>query len=405
MKIKSEFEFFIVLFANITEKFIGLLLLFGLSRLLTQEELGWFTAGKALYSVFLPLSGFGLAYSYLYYSASNPNSEKQFFHTAYSSGLLSCVCIGGLMFLAGSYHLPGVDGKLFLVGILSLQIFVAFLTDLFRSRDRLLLRNIRYAGTGLLISASTFCSTIIGAYWWGLYGAIVMGWAGLIVTLPFIWRPLSPAHDRLSPEIKRKFWGYGLSVGSGSLVNQFLVSIDVLMLTFLGVPLQEIAIYKIGSALILQLLAVPNSYFAWRFVPLVKAVRFSVLLKSELYRYYIWAVPITIIVAVVVWVFSERIIVFFFEEQYGVASKVQVLLIAPFIIGSLLRIPFGNLINAIGRAGANSILAYAFAPLAIVLNYYMIQKFGVIGAGYAAAVFSIISGIASVLVFLRLRIR
>jgi O-antigen/teichoic acid export membrane protein len=66
----------------------------------------------------------------------------------------------------------------------------------------------------------------------------------------------------------------------------------------------------------------------------------------------------------------------------------------------ILRGLFGNLLSSIGKAHINFVITTIALALNIVLNYYFIPKYGILGAATTSAIIMWFTGVLSLLFFL-----
>ena len=67
---------------------------------------------------------------------------------------------------------------------------------------------------------------------------------------------------------------------------------------------------------------------------------------------------------------------------------------------SLLRIPLGNILSAIGWPKINALNSFIVLIFNLILSYYLINKMGIIGAAIATTIMFWFSGILSLIAFI-----
>jgi O-antigen/teichoic acid export membrane protein len=104
--------------------------------------------------------------------------------------------------------------------------------------------------------------------------------------------------------------------------------------------------------------------------------------------------PISLAVAAVLHFGSEWILWIFGEEYKGHGELISVFALA--VIGAFtLRIPFGNLLSAVGKANWNAYISFGVLGLNVVLNYYLVGKMGILGAAWATTILIWVSGVVN----------
>ena len=85
---------------------------------------------------------------------------------------------------------------------------------------------------------------------------------------------------------------------------------------------------------------------------------------------------------------------FFGEAYYSANIIIPVFAIG--IIGAFMfRNLFGNLLDAIGWAKTSALISIIILILDIVLNYFMVKEYEIIGAAYSTSILLWLSGLAS----------
>ena len=102
---------------------------------------------------------------------------------------------------------------------------------------------------------------------------------------------------------------------------------------------------------------------------------------------------INIFISFILVLFSKTIIRFVFGENYLDAQLPFIILSVGYFFSATLRIPSGNIINAIGKIKFNFYNTLISGIVNIILDIYLIKKIGSVGASYATLLVFIISGI------------
>ncbi len=66
----------------------------------------------------------------------------------------------------------------------------------------------------------------------------------------------------------------------------------------------------------------------------------------------------------------------------------------------IFRVPFGNIMVAVGWTKTTTIISILTLVADIILNYFWIQEYGIIGAAYATSLLLWVSGIAIFIAFM-----
>jgi len=197
----------------------------------------------------------------------------------------------------------------------------------------------------------------------------------------------------------REMLTYGLWVGLGGIASQGALMLDTIMV---GIYNGDVAagLYRNASLLPLSLMFLPGIYMTSEFVH-VRANADSSEFISKFYKDYLMVfAPLAITILAVLITLPEAIITTLFGAKYVEAAPVLSLLGLTIIPTFLIRIPVGNILNAVGRANNNVVSAFIVLILNATLNYLLIPEFGLFGAAYAS-LGSIIVGSVISLYYLR----
>jgi len=88
-----------------------------------------------------------------------------------------------------------------------------------------------------------------------------------------------------------------------------------------------------------------------------------------------------------------------FGNDYIEAVPLFRVLIIGMLGAFIFRIPFGNLLAAVGKSNWNAFVAFAILFLNGILNYYAIKNYGIIGAAIVTSSLFWISGFVSLVLF------
>ena len=240
---------------------------------------------------------------------------------------------------------------------------------------------------------------LIGAYFYGLYGLIIGKYVGIILSIFYSFRYIKYTFIRwkkieaLSQEKKKDIQKFSFIALINNSISQILYIIDIFLIGYLIADKLILASYKIATLIPVALNFIPLSvmiyiypYFAQNSND-IKWVRENYI---NLLRYSFF---INLLISLILVIFSKSIIRFVFSENYLDAQLPFVILSVGYFFSATLRIPSGNIINAIGKIKFNFYNTLISGIINIVLDIYFIKKIGSIGASYVTLLVFIISGI------------
>ena len=90
-----------------------------------------------------------------------------------------------------------------------------------------------------------------------------------------------------------------------------------------------------------------------------------------------------------------------FGSEYILAQDLIPIFAVGLVGAFLFRNPFGNIITCVGWVKTNTAISIIVLLLDVILNIFLVEKYGIIGAAYSTAILLWIAGIASYIAFLK----
>ena len=206
---------------------------------------------------------------------------------------------------------------------------------------------------------------LIGAYFYGLYGLIIGKYVGIILSIFYSFRYIKYTFIRwkkieaLSQEKKKDIQKFSFIALINNSISQILYIIDIFLIGYLIADKLILASYKIATLIPVALNFIPISVMIY------------------IYPYFA----------------QNSNDIKWIRENYLDAQLPFVILSVGYFFSATLRIPSGNIINAIGKIKFNFYNTLISGIVNIVLDIYFIKKIGSVGASYATLLVFIISGI------------
>jgi O-antigen/teichoic acid export membrane protein len=98
--------------------------------------------------------------------------------------------------------------------------------------------------------------------------------------------------------------------------------------------------------------------------------------------------------------FGDWLIQIAFGDKYMPHSNLLMIFMIGISGAFLFRVPFGNIMVAIGWTKINTVISIVTLIADVILNYFWIHKWGIMGAAYATSLLLWLSGIATFIVFI-----
>ena len=402
-KIKFGYKtgFFHIFSSNILNKIMIFAGGIFLVRILNKQDFGLYSYSQNLLEIFLLINGFGITEGLLQYGSKTRKRIKKEKYVKYSLkiGLLSNIFIFLLLILFLIFGKVKIyEAKKILLMMSLLPIFNTFFS-IIQIKLRIELKNREMAKISNVNTFLNILGMLIGAYFYGLYGLIIGKYVGIILSIFYSFRYIKYTFIRwkkieaLSQEKKKDIQKFSFIALINNSISQILYIIDIFLIGYLIADKLILASYKIATLIPVALNFIPISvmiyiypYFAQNSND-IKWIRenYTNLLKYSFF--------INIFISFILVLFSKTIIRFVFGENYLDAQLPFVILSVGYFFSATLRIPSGNIINAIGKIKFNFYNTLISGIVNIVLDIYFIKKIGSIGASYATLLVFIISGI------------
>lgn len=385
-------------------KIINFILSIIIVRLLAEEIYGNISYAFSILQILLPLAGFGLHYTMLRFGAieKERNNKNNLFITFLSKGFVYSLIIMVLLIILSPFITQRLPGSNHYLRLFSPLIITFYISELLFSYFRIQKNNRLYSiGLGLKsILMLIICS--LAAYYFRAEGYIVAYvFVPLVVFISMfsaIYRKYQISyklkdHVHISPYLK-----YGLWVGLGSIASQLVILIDTIMVANIIADSVQVAIYKVATIIPVNLLFLPMVLLKTDYVYIAENHSNKKFLLNYYKKYLFIFFSILIVILAGWFLFSDIIMLMFGGEYTNSKSIINILMLM--VAGAfLMRVPLGNMLNALGKSKWNSISNIILLSMNIVLNTLLIPKYGLYGAAYASVISVWISGIINVFLY------
>lgn len=371
-------------------------------RFLTKNDFGIYSYVQNLLSFFLLLNGFGINGGFIQYgSKENEKIKEGLSIYCLKYGFSINVFLSAIIILYSYFGDFKIEEARIIFRLMAFLPNFTFLIELLQIDLRVNLKNKEMS---VLLNLNTFFNLIgmvLGAKLSGLYGMILGKYIGNIMTLVLYsksYYKILLRNDKLiNFKLKQRVKKFSKINMLNNGISQFLYLMDIF---FIGLILKDkniIASYKTATLIPFALNFIPLSVITYLYPYLVKKSNDTLGLKKYVKDLLKYLGIVNFLIVVCGIILSEYIIIYIFGREY-VDSIIyfKLLMIGYFFIGTF-RIPFINILTAIGKLKYNLFITILSGVLNIVLNIILIKKYGSMGAVITTlSVFifsSIISGI------------
>ncbi len=392
--------------SNVYAKFSAFLASLVIVRLLTSDIYGSISYARSILMIVNPFVGFGAMYSLLRFGSILSSDEEKnvlFRYSLTRGAFFSSLIIIFLILFSWIYSFKIESARIYLV-ILSFELLTGGLFGILQSYKRIKKKNKEYAISNFINSSLGFFLSVVGVILFSGYGLAASSvLSPLIVFILFYIRLEKKSFDFGNAFLdldKKIFWFYGINVGLASIAGQILYSLDIFLIGLLIADSRIIALYKVATIIPYNLNFIPVSFMTTDYVLIAEHFKDIYFLKKQAKKYIIIFSVLVIVILIPIYLFSKPLTKIIFGNNYESSYQIARVLIIGIAGSFVLRIPFGNILGAVGKAYWNALNAYCMLFINILLDYFFIIKFGAIGAAYATSIIMWTSGIVSLLMFL-----
>lgn len=402
-KIKFGYKtgFFHIFSSNILNKIMVFAGGIFLVRILNKQDFGLYSYSQNLLEIFLLINGFGITEGLLQYGSKTRKRIKKEKYVKYSLkiGLLSNIFIFLLLILFLIFgKLKIYEAKKILLMMSLLPIFNTFFS-IIQIKLRIELKNREMAKISNVNTFLNILGMLIGAYFYGLYGLIIGKYAGIILSIFYSFRYIKYTFIRwkkievLSQEKKKDIQKFSFIALINNSISQILYIMDIFLIGYLIADKLILASYKIATLIPVALNFIPISVMIYIYPYFAQNSNDIKWVRESYINLLKYSFVINVIISLILVIFSKSIIRFVFGENYLDAQLPFIILSVGYFFSATLRIPSGNIINAIGKIKFNFYNTLISGIVNIILDIYLIKKIGSVGASYATLLVFIISGI------------
>lgn len=391
-----------MLFASVVSKALSFLAVMLVTRQVTEAAFGAFSYAQNLVNAALPLMGMGAYQAFVRFASDVAGIEERraLHHYALVAGWWMSGLLAILMVVAAEVICADVPAAVVSFRVLALSFITTLVMEQFKALNRSLHKNEHSAWIDI---SYALWLLLLGAVFTSFWGVIGWAWAivaaPLLAAIPWMAKYGVASSSRTTHTDRSAFWRYAVYSAVGAVLGQVFYSIDYLQMgRWLHQAEAQLALYRVSSFIPLATLAIPITIAATDFVH--NAERKSK--PDELKRYvkgYMrtmrWLVPLVVLPLFVLapWLLG------LFGEGYGDDASVMRIFLGGIVGAFVLRVPFGNLLSAVGKAGWNTAINAIVMVVTFIGCEYAVPRWGIHGAASVMATMLWLSGIANAAAF------
>ena len=389
--------------ANALSKVFGFAAVVYVTRNTTEEAFGAYSYALNIVLVLVPFMGLGTYQSFLRYSSDAPgqSTKKDLFYYSHARGIFFSIILVAALLLLAPLLCSSIPESVEPFRILAFLVLTTLNMEFVKSYARAIHKNgiaakieISYA---IILLVLTIALT-------SMYG--ILGYAAAVSTAPFFavifygWKLNLAGYKWASLDsIFKGFWKYGLFTTVGALLAQLFYAVDVFMIgQFVGEKATAVAIYRVAVIIPIATLVLPISISATDYVNNSANKNKPKELRDYIYNYWCTFGFLSLASLATLYFISPWLLGVFGANYEDGAEVMRI-----FLVGSLgahlLRVPFGNLLSAVGKADWNTYINVIVLTLTVLVCWYFIPLYGIHGAATAMAIMMWVSGGLNALFF------
>lgn len=355
-------------------------------------------------SYLILISGLGLSNSILRFCVLKEKKEdkRAVFEFCLKIGLI----INGIILIAVALGLSFINLKLdnlkpYLFVGMGLPI-INYIYDCLSLYLRADLKNKEYTRLSITYTALYTGLQILLAIGFKIYGALVGRYIALILTVVvgslFIKNRtnlLDSMSTKLTKTEKKALIFFAIGGLASNAFSIIMPMNEQMVVTALLADETQVAFYKVASIGPTNLQFVANAIVIFVYPYFVKHSEDFRWIKKKMVLTITGIAAIIVPTTLFMFVFAPQLISIVFGSQYLPAVGLMRIMCVTFAINSILRMPVGSIIGAIGHIKFNAINAGITAGIHLLLDVYFISKYGIAGAAVALTIAYLCAGIAN----------
>ena len=393
--------FFHIFGSNVINKILSFASGILLARILTKSEYGVYSYANTLMGFFLLVSGFGMVSGLLQVGSEQKQEEKKLglYRFACRFGFVFNLLLAAvILFVALVIPLP-IAGSGKILALMCLYPLATLMRDLETVFLRTQMRNQEFSYANTVSSASIVLLTCTFSLLFRTEGLVLGQYLACIATIWFIRKhsgvQISLKESGITAGEKRDLLGVcGVCVVSNGL-SELMYLLDVFILG-LAVPDETvIASYKVATMIPTALTFVPLSVITYAY-PYFARNRDNRAWMATNYRRLVLAMGgANFVIAGGLILIAPWFIGLVFGQTYLDAVLPFRILCASYLISGTFRIISGNLLVTQRKLKFNLFVAVLSSATNTVLNVFLIQAWGSVGAALATLITVLLTSILS----------
>ncbi len=392
-----------ILLANVLSKGMGFASIVFVTRSTTEEAFGSYAFSFNIINAVVPFMGLGAYQAFLRFSADSKglSHKKLLYEYAFTWGLVISILLSLSIVLLSPWLCNDLPNSISSLQIVAWVIPTTLCMEFVKSYARAMHLNALSARVDLTYSLVLPVLTVFLTNMLGITGyALAITLSPFIAMWPYGYRlGLYGIRWKLQMASWSPFWKYGVFTAIGALLSQLFYAIDLYMIgEFRPDHPEVIAAYRVAAIIPLASLILPGSVAATDFVKNAQRANNRSALKAYVFQYWRTFGLLSVVLLGLIWVMAPSILGIFGNQYVASTSLLRILLFGS-VGAHLLRVPFGNLLSAVGKATWNTYINIAVLVLTVLLCGVLLPLYEIEGAALAMSIMMWFSGLLNALGF------
>ncbi|WP_415283070.1 polysaccharide biosynthesis C-terminal domain-containing protein [Clostridium perfringens] len=397
-------------FRIFSSSFINKIIQFGtiilLARVIDKSEYGIYSLAKNDLNLLLLLEGLGSVLGVLQYCSMKENVEEKlaFLKLGIKMGLIANVVLSIILLVYSNFsnNIVGVNNTLLKMSFIPI---LSVIYNTILSYLRATLRNKEFSNVSIINSIMYFFGNIILGYIWGINGIIIGTYLCYLVTIfvsfNYIRCDLNLKISVLDKYEKNEFIKYSIVTALTTAMSQMLYLLDTSLVGGIMQNQYDVADYKVATLIPFNLTFITMSIMIFCYPYFAQKFSDKNWIRSKVKVLEKYLIIINLVIAIVCFLLAPFIIKILWGNDYmGAVPSFRILMIG-FFISSTFRIPYGNILASLKCVRENFYNSILSGICNILLDIYLISRYGIIGAALATLIVFIVSSIFSKICLLK----
>ena len=365
-------------------------------HLLGPHQFGIYAFAYTIITFFLLLNGFGAASGILQF-VSKANNEitalSYLKYAMYLGVLFNCGLSIGIFLYVLLIPIPISGAKPILCAMAFFPIGRLYI-DVYQAYLRATLQNRLLAKFSISANLILLISNIIGIIWAQLLGLVIATYVSytIIIFIATFGYKMPNVFTLKADTINRsEFVHYSIYVTLGNAFAQLLFILDIIILGYIVKDAAKVAEYKVATVIPFAINFIPGVVSTFFYPYFAKNANNLLYVKQLKHNLQKWMFIFSFIISALLIILAKPIITIVFGANYNESIIPFQILSFGFWILATFRNINGNILASLGKAKFAMWLNVAIVSINIILTYFLVLYFGIIGASIGVVAIYILS--------------